>query len=485
MAVPSDPIQTAFQSVIQDFKNKLKDDMLYEDILKTTSIDEVYDAADRVQEEQAKNGHLRHLAKIAPYLERLSEYSSAIDTFVQAKPTSNMKKSFDAIVNTTAEIGDLLPEFTTVTNLFSQNTHLKDVLVLFFQDILDFYIVALKFFKQPKWRSLFEALWPQQKERIQLVITRIQRHTLLMRSEVRLEHVREEHEARLRALEHFVKSEKANRLQEYHIIEAGISPIFYDDRLNWINGRIYEGTGKWLTKDTALAKWLDFSEKSNKVLWLQGIPGAARNTGRVIFAFLSHARSGTTSALSILHSLIFQLSNENSDLQASLIQSSRENLRNDVATAASLLRMLLDCAGLVFIVIDGVDEIDEVERAILLRQIVDISSNCPEARIMVSCRVEADIVRVLGLASDIVRVDSHNAGSIQAFVTRRSRAWLAKRNLPPAEKSDLEGLLSPIAATAQGMFLYAKVILSSLEYLSDVESTREELRALPENLDDA
>ena len=151
--------------MIHEFKNKLQDDKLYSELLKTTSIDEVYDATDKLQKEQAKSGHLRHLSKIEPYLERLRDYSGAIDTLVQAKPdvfaliwgpiklliqwTSILKQSFDAIINTSGEIGDLLPEFKEVTQRFSNNDKLKDVLVLFFQDILDFYLVALKFFNKP------------------------------------------------------------------------------------------------------------------------------------------------------------------------------------------------------------------------------------------------------------------------------------------------------------------------------------------------
>lgn len=165
MATPYDPIQGAFQNVIHEFKDKLQNDKLYREILQTTSIDEVYDATDKLQKEQAQTGHLRHLSKIEPYLERLRDYSGAIDTFVQAKPdvlaviwgpiklliqwTSILKQSFDAIIDTTAEIGDLLPEFKEVSQLFSHNVQLKDVLVLFFQDILDFYLVALKFFNKP------------------------------------------------------------------------------------------------------------------------------------------------------------------------------------------------------------------------------------------------------------------------------------------------------------------------------------------------
>ena len=167
---PYDPVQVAFRSVIHDFRNKLQDDDLYREILKTTSIDDIYDATDKLQAQQAKVGRLRHLSKIEPYLERLRDYSGAIETLVQAKPdilaliwgpiklliqwTSILKQSFDAIINTTAEIGELLPEFKEVSQLFSNNVQIKDVLVLFFQDVLDFYLVALKFFNKPSKFSM-------------------------------------------------------------------------------------------------------------------------------------------------------------------------------------------------------------------------------------------------------------------------------------------------------------------------------------------
>ena len=162
MAGLYDPVQRVFEKCIRDFKAELKDDELYSKILQTTTIDQVYDVTDKLQEEQAKSGHMRHLSKIGPFLERLRGYTDAIDTFVQAKPdilaliwgpirlllqwTSILKQSFNAIVNTIGDIGDLLPEFQEVMRLFGHNEQIKDVLALFFQDILDFYIISLKFF---------------------------------------------------------------------------------------------------------------------------------------------------------------------------------------------------------------------------------------------------------------------------------------------------------------------------------------------------
>jgi hypothetical protein len=169
MTTPGDPVQQAFEAAIQDFKSNLQNDVLFSEILKTTSVDQVYDATDKLQREQAKQGHLRHLSKIQPYLEGLNAYVGVIEVFMQAKPdvlaliwgplkliiqwASSLKQSFDAIIDTTAEIGLLLPEFREVAKLFGKNSQIKEIMILFFKDMLDFYLIALKFFSLSRKHS--------------------------------------------------------------------------------------------------------------------------------------------------------------------------------------------------------------------------------------------------------------------------------------------------------------------------------------------
>ena len=298
-----DPAILGFEKVMGEFKAKLKDDALYAEILKTTSIDQVYELAETIQTEQGKTGHLRHLSKIQKYLERMHLYTDAIDTFVSAKPdilaliwgpmklliqwTTTLSKGQDAIVKITAEIGDLLPEFQDMTALFSYNTRLNDVMALFFQDILDFYLVTLKFFSMTRWKYFFEALWPKQKEKIDIVKSHIDRHATLMRTEVRLEHIREEHDTRLRALEYFERSEREHSRQEYFRIQTDINPKFHDRKLNEISGRLCEGTGKWLLQDDKFTRWLDFDSVDSKILWLEGIPGAGMCLSHIVNVVLT------------------------------------------------------------------------------------------------------------------------------------------------------------------------------------------------------
>lgn len=165
-ARPSDALRRAFDSAIQQFKDDLKNPELYDQILQTTSIDQVYDATDQLQKEQSKTGRLRHLSKIEPFLGRLREYSSVVETFVQAKPdvlaliwgpikllllwADALTKSFAAISDTLEEVGSLLPEFCEVTKIFTDSVRLQEILVLFFRDILDLYLITIKFFSSTR-----------------------------------------------------------------------------------------------------------------------------------------------------------------------------------------------------------------------------------------------------------------------------------------------------------------------------------------------
>lgn len=177
----------------------------------------------------------------------------------------------------------------------------------------------------------------------------------------------------------------------------------------------------------------------------------AKTVGRTIFAFLSHVHCSSTSALSILQSLIFQLADNDDDLQVALCQSSRKDFENNIAVVMSLLTRLLNCAGPVYIIIDGVDEIDRTERGMFLRPLLDLSKNCEETKILISCRPEADITKILDTVSASIPVDKRNAGSIQAFVTRQSHEWFQTRNFHPKERADIEKLLAPLASNAKGM----------------------------------
>ncbi|OBR03043.1 Nacht domain protein [Colletotrichum higginsianum IMI 349063] len=514
-----DPAQHAFKSAIHEFKSNLKNEELYRQILETTSIDQVYDATDSLQKEQAKKGHLRNLSKIDVYLSRLREYAGVVEVFVQVQPdilaliwgpiklilqwANVLKQSFDAIVNTLEEIGILLPEFTEMSRIFEDNDRVKEVLVLFFKDILDFYLITLQFFSSSRLKFVFEMLWPSRREKIKMVGDLIKRHTLLMRNKVRLEEIREAHNSRRRDLEHLQLTERVFTQQEYNSVRVHVSPRSYDEDLYRLSESICPRTGRWLFQDKFFQEWINSTASVFKILWLKGIPGSGKTFlaatiinhakalkskvlghNATLFVFLSYKESHTT-ALSVIHSLIFQLTDDSGTLQTALCQSSRQNMRSSLEVAVGLLESLLRCAGFTFIVVDGIDEIEEVERVALLKRLLQILKSCEGCRILLSSRPESDITAILKDHTVDIEVNKRNSGSVQAYVNNRMAEWFQVKAFDPEFQRGIEGSLAKLAHTANGMFLYARVIFAIIWEIDTLEELRSLLRSPPATLNDA
>lgn len=162
----NDPAQQAFEEAQQAFRMKIHDSDLYDKILATTTVDDVYKAISEIQVNSASQGKLRYCAKIKPFLSRLSEYASIIEVFVQAKPellaliwgpiklilfwSSEINTVFDKIADALTSIGKALPQFTALAQSFEASDVVKAALSLFFEDILDFYGITMDFFRKTR-----------------------------------------------------------------------------------------------------------------------------------------------------------------------------------------------------------------------------------------------------------------------------------------------------------------------------------------------
>lgn len=285
MASPSSArLSDAFDKAKQDFLASLKDPSLFNSFVTVTSIDEVYAFTTRLQQDQSKRHGLRNLLKIKPFLDRLKEFASAIDVLVSAKPeilaliwgpikfllqmSDNLTKSFDAIVEAMAMIGNKLPLFEAYSMLFKENDRVAQVLVLFYKDILDFYEVVLNFFSAKRWIFVFDSVWPRHKDKIGVVVSSIEQHCLLMTDEVTLENISGAYRARVEDMKRWQRQFEFHERQDFKSVEDYISPRLYDDELDRLQRTICERTGRWLQREKTLKKWIDTSDESTKVVWL-------------------------------------------------------------------------------------------------------------------------------------------------------------------------------------------------------------------------
>ncbi|PNP80169.1 hypothetical protein FNYG_06492 [Fusarium nygamai] len=515
----TDQVSEVFEKAKADFLNGIKDQKLRTQLQKATTIDDIWDYTEQLQKEQGSTKRLRGMRRIGPYIERLQEYAGVIEVFVQVKPdilaliwgpiklllqvSSNLVASFDAILGVMKNMGSILPRFNEFVPLFKNNERLKYVLGLFFQDILDFYHVSLRFFGLTRWKVFFESLWPARRAEIQVIAENIEKHRLLLCNEITLNDILEAHTARKKALEHYAETREFQERQDFHSMETYIRPPSYDEDLDRIRNSRCEGTGSWLVQDQQFADWADGKDKSHQVLWLQGIPGAgktflastavdrAKDLGHSLFAFLSY-RHDLKSPIPIYHSLIFQLASQDRDLRTVLCSTimnttkdMKRDLKGDSKFALNTFTKLLQAAGSTYITIDGLDEIDDCTQQVLLHLLLDELKSLPHVKLLISSRRVDRIERILKPVAMMLPIDQKNSGCIESYVSHRGGDWLDNSFFDSDARSEVRQLLSPLASKADGMFLYARIVLEDVEMLQDLDSIRDQLSALPEGLDEA
>jgi hypothetical protein len=172
MASPS-PLQKVFDDAKREFENGLPPGTRFQNLLTVTTIDQLYDALDKLQGQQRR---LRNLERIQPFLNRLKSFTGVIEVFVQAKPeilsliwgpiklllmfTTEWQQGYDAMIKTVERIGELLPQFQNVLEHFIDKELIQDVLGLLYRDILDFYLETLSFFTMKSEFTCFYIGYP-------------------------------------------------------------------------------------------------------------------------------------------------------------------------------------------------------------------------------------------------------------------------------------------------------------------------------------
>ena len=150
----------------------------------------------------------------------------------------------------------------------------------------------------------------------------------------------------------------------------------------------------------------------------------------VLFAFPRHDKPTCSSALKILHSLIFQVLLDNQLLQPIMHEAYTSNHRQIMSSlefTAELFADLVKETGPVFIVVDGVDEMAELERQLLLKTLTGQLQACEDLKLLVSSRWERDIALALGNDVPSTRVNHKNTPDIEAYIEKQMNDWLPER----------------------------------------------------------
>ncbi|KAI1122503.1 hypothetical protein F5Y10DRAFT_72272 [Nemania abortiva] len=495
------------------FRRNLRDQNLYAESVTAKTATDVYDTIANIQETMAPKGQLRGLGRLTPLIDRLSELSAAMEALLSPESdllaliwgpikaillrSSQNMRVFEKNIEMLSMIGDAFPHFVGIVQRFLTDDMIGELLTLFYQELLEFYCITLVFLRRKSSKMDFDIVWPNHKKNVEIIASNLKRYSALTTTEQDFLDIDEAREARNQSFKSLTQEETHNERAKYLGLKARVSPDLYDRRLSFLRDRCVPGCAEWLLRDAKFNSWLDISKTTLSWLWLQGIPGAGktylaamiidhmRKSHRTLFALVNHINKMSLTALSVIQSLLFQAAEDDKELRPILVETKERELHGNTEHAAGLLGTLLATAGETYIIIDGLDELEETERKILLNHLAEISESSEALRILICSRVEHDISDMLNTKAMSIRVNDRNHGSIQVYVDHRTRSLTASREFDSDTELELFSLISPLSAKANGMFLYARIIVDNLEQMSSIDEIRSELKALPNDLTEA
>ncbi|KAI0376508.1 hypothetical protein F5Y04DRAFT_209138 [Hypomontagnella monticulosa] len=502
------------QLIISDAFDRFKETVASDDmeLLSKTTVDNVIDAIVIIQQDLRNRRENRNLRKLYPLLEGLKKYGQAVDVLsnglspylpwawapikLALQITSDYLDAFDKLVEAYARISETLPRLERIRGAFKDDASVLTKLALYYADILEFHRRSYKFIRRRSWKFFFKTTWAQFDVRFDAILASMARHSDMITQEATTIDIIEAKAWREKLLAESEQKEKdRSEQQRLSLISwLGAKPKSQQDECEYLLQDYHPGTCDWV--QDKFQSWLGLGAQQPSV-WLHGKPGAGKSVlcaslldtmGErnmpTLFYFCKHQANDTASE--ILKTMILQLVTQNSDLMAIAYT---EYVSKYASPSLKVLRAMMvgssDRPGMIRsipscrIVVDGLDECHDREQNLVideLTQLISVGKSTHNCKVLLSSRNIPSVSRYLqkkgrkfveiSLSVEHVSVNS----AIRAFVHARLDALEEGHPALQLGSHMKEELSQIVIDKADGMFLWARLVLDSI---SDIDSTAE------------
>ncbi|QDS76076.1 hypothetical protein FKW77_005980 [Venturia effusa] len=539
-----------FDMILKKFKTKLSAKELED--FKETTLTDVQNTIVRIQKDQEQLKRAINLTRLRPFLEAFDHFGKTIEIFLNASPlvaavwgpmkfmlmaASNYTEDFDILLEAYEDIGDHIPFLQTYKNLFQDpDEAMKRVLALIYADIIEFHSKAIRYFSGKVWPRVFRALWRDFKTRFEQILRSLGRHKELIRQQAEIMSMQlqkadsqrlsasinmqmetgdklrellrvylEDRERTLNEAKHQATLEREKKHTD--LIEwFSTPPGSFSDQDGFSEVRQQSGVdGSWVLKDEKVRNWIETDPPTCSLLWMNGKPGAGKTvlasviveqclkhpTYKTAWFYCKESDPMRNSRTGVFRGLLGQLLCHCQDLLPYCHEKRINSIEPTLFSPSlieQLLKLFLEKIPHVFLVIDGIDECETLERkAILtfLTNMVEISdaSSPGKLRILFVSQEYKDIERFLRAASIVALTSDHNRSDIEEYVRHKADVLESDRDLC---SSQTEEICKTVNARADGMFLYAKLVMENLLAQATLRDLNHEVdEYFPRGLEDA
>ncbi|KAK6537155.1 hypothetical protein TWF694_011352 [Orbilia ellipsospora] len=511
----------------EDLENAISPADLRE--LKDITLQDVQKAALDIENQLGKRSSLRNMRRLEPLFSGLGYYSSIIEVLCNGTPylswlwapvklilkiSSDYVDAFEHIIKAYSKIGECLTRFRLLGQVFSRNIDFQQTLAGYYANIVRFHKQAYGFVRRSCWKILFISSWGRFQRRFSTILDDMKRLEEQVEKEADVYHMAEAQIARqnLEALRQESLSRLAREEEEQSAsqLRAIVTWLKLDDTdqaviLDKISneGAEYGGTCSWVLKNTIVAAWLR-AQPDTHFVWLHGSPGSGKSVlaGQlvnflrksmqnplVVTHFCSCTHASSTQYDNILRWLIFQLLRCSDDLIEHIC---REYVVGKKMASVPILEQLFLLAAntvlgapgqvhAIHIVLDGIEDLDMDKQRRLFSIMAKVSSgarvNGGVCKILISSRTTPLLEKLLGKKSIVTLTDekAYLEDAISIYANGRLKANGSKWLQLGLQESDLVDISRSIAIKADGMFLWARLVLDYIA--SNMFYKREEITA--------
>ncbi|KAK1751103.1 hypothetical protein QBC47DRAFT_84133 [Echria macrotheca] len=476
----------------------------------STTLDDVRKAAIEIERQLAARQSLRNTRRLDPLFKGLEHYAKVIEVLANGtdylpwiwapiklilKIAADYVEAFERIIKAYAHIADSLRRFQLLERSFQGTPDIYPTFVVFYADILSFHKAAYRFVTRPCWKLLFLTAWGRFKREFDDILENLNRHGKLIDKEAYAHNIVEARQERqsLEAwrTESLASLAQTQREQTARQLQGLTTWLRVDDseQLSLLDGLTevgakHPGTVSWVLGKKQMSAWLRPTSES-QYLWLHGGPGTGKSvisarliaflatSGKslVVHHFCSYTYSSSTLYDQVLKSLLLQCLRGDAELVNYIYEEYVGTKPASPPVLEKLLETVVEALSsggqghkTIHIVLDGLEELahDSQERLMrLLERLMTAGASC---KVLVSSRdsprahVKKKKPSLLSLADEKAAITE----AMTRFAATELESMREQLDQLRVLEEDRRQIASGISIRADGMFLWARLVLNFL-----------------------
>ncbi|KAN0096736.1 hypothetical protein V8E51_015541 [Hyaloscypha variabilis] len=525
--------ENSLHAILDDFKKVLTEKEQRE--FEITTLNDVRETALQIQNDRVMLKNMMNMRRLELFLEAMNQFEEVLELFTDAnifaafvwgplkfilQTISTWADSFEHILDAYYQIGEHMPLLKQYETVFIENNHMCRVFAFIYAEILEFHKKALLMFqgRNQLWRRLFRYDWKDFQNTFEELLRQLtQQRQLIAEQALLLRHENSQSgDHAVLALFQRYEQDRSDALNQLRKREEADKDIKHRKLLQWFSAAqttpmdheeyrairsLNKRSGQWILQNEKIQDWMETDVPVSSILWVNGIPFAGKTIlTSVIVDSCMQNKLYTTSyfycnrndpekndIISIYRGLLSQLMNQYRELIPYCYDkyvSSGEVSLCSIELAEQLLKTFLEKISKHFIIIDGLDECHSAKRKLLLKFLNSTVNEYDDRtgevlgtlRVLLVSQNFPDIATALQTASILTITMEDNKNDIKSFVHELSKKIREKFSLSTQQAEFIE---DSTCIRAQGMFLFAKLVMENLLAQGTLHSLDYELEKYP------